>query len=691
LKRSQSLLRLGIMQALTRQAALLFLVSILPVLLGVGWLNYQAAQTRLVETTQVDARARTDHAQQRLASVLLRELERLQTLAQTAALTAPPPAYTASARAAPSRAYTAAGPNDPLRQAYVANAAGRLLKAFREQYPNRAVALLADTRGGLEATSTLVWGTWDLTSQPWWPDLAHEQGNALGITRPVQVPGFDTPLLFLAVPVVDAQAQPIGVVAVGLKFGDLVKPLVNEDDQSLGLVTADDGTILYAQDGGTGQLPATWGAIDKAVGPGAVTLGSSFVSYAPLFVAEGYTLDDVRSIRALDSLNWRVVRVTPTAVAFAALNDQLTLLAAGTAVTALIVVLMALIVVRGLVTGPLRQIDLVIGDLRRHGLAPAVTTQVQGRLPRSHNEIGRLGQAFGRLIQELATLTQEREQTFAQQQTTVTSLRGAAGRLSSAAEEQQRIITNTGIVLTQVLAAFVALDEAAATIADYARQVASHAADLKSQHRAGETALSTTQHALADLQHTAQALEVGARSLAEDATAAGTLIEEANEVADTTHVLSLNAVIEAADAGQHGARFSVIAAEVRNLAAAASRAAAGIEETLDRMAEQTHVTADKTRQARQAIDSGAEQMGVLSGMMQTLLLSADELAEKAQRIQQRSEDQRSHSNEVHLSSSQLASAMQQVTQASRHVAFQAQELLELASVLDQARQPAASG
>jgi methyl-accepting chemotaxis protein len=71
-------------------------------------------------------------------------------------------------------------------------------------------------------------------------------------------------------------------------------------------------------------------------------------------------------------------------------------------------------------------------------------------------------------------------------------------------------------------------------------------------------------------------------------------------------------------------------------------------------------------------------------MMQMLLQSSDRLAETAQTIHQRSTDQRTQSSEIHLNSNQLASAMQQVTIASRHVSVQAQELLELANVLDQA-------
>jgi len=365
-------------------------------------------------------------------------------------------------------------------------------------------------------------------------------------------------------------------------------------------------------------------------------------------------------------------------------------LSLGTGATALIIVLLAVIGVRMVVTNPLQRLDLIIADVERHGLANEVAVRGRERLPRSHNEIGRLGQRFGRMLDKLTQFSEEKEQTYARQQAIVAGLRDAAAKLSSAAAEQELITNTTSAGLGQMLDAFRSLDEAALSIAAHAQQVAQQATELKSQHEAGESALFMTQTALAQLQQTAQALEHGARSLAEDTKAAGALVGEANEVADNTHLLSLNASIEAAGAGEYGRRFSIIAGEVRNLAEVASRAAGSIEEALERMKSQTDQTASATHQARLAADSGAQQMSVLSNMMQMLLQSSDRLAETAQTISERSTDQRNQSSEIHLSSNQLASAMQQVTIASRHVSVQAQELLELANVLDQAH-PAGAG
>lgn len=680
-------------------------MSLLPVLLLVGGLNYQYTRQALEAQSRLDTRARATAVEQTLANVLLRELERLTTLAhdpQLVGFVVQPSPGLALPNA--QQVYEQAAATAPARVAYVNTPAGQMLKVFREQFPHRAVVLLADPRGRLETTTTPAWPYWNLATQSWWPDLTHSGANALNIGQPVMVPGLGT-LLFLVVPILDPAGQPLAVAVVGLNFAPIVTAVL-ADDTNTGTVTAlttQEGQILYAlPNWPLHQLPPAWQSAYAAIGsdsaildadvllsttgtaplPLAAPTTSYLVGYTPLRQIEGYGLDDPGSIRALNRLNWMVLRITPTAKAFAAQGQQLTLLALGTVLTAVVVVVIALVIVRKLVTHPLRQIELAMAAVREHGLAPEAAARSQARLPRGRNEIGRLAQTFGEMLRHLTQLMQEREEFYARQATTVEQLRALAARLSSTATEQQYATASTSAVLTQVLESFGALDGAAVAIAEYAQQVAAQAQELQAQHGAGDTAVVGTQQVLKDLQTTAQALETSAHTLADNASAASALIDESNTIASTTHLLSLNAFIEAAGAGPYGTRFGVIAQEVRALATAASDTADSINTELIRMAEQNRNTATMTAQARQAVDSGATQIAVLVGMTRSLLSSADALATNAAQIRQQSEAQRARSRAVRISSNQLASAMAQVTRASQDVADQAQVLRDLAQTLD---------
>jgi methyl-accepting chemotaxis protein len=679
-------------RTLTAQSALLLVISIVPVLLVLSGLNYRYDSAILQDQTRRNLREGVIRLDQTLSGVLLRELERLHTEATNATLGVATKARAAGPdRGALQQAYEQVAINDYRRIAYVNNDAARVLKSFRERFPNRAVVLLANRTGELLSTTTPLWPFWDVSSQPWWPDLARNGADAVTITAPVTVPGFES-LLFLALPVTDAQNQVSGVVAVGLRFQDVVAPIMNQSDHAGSLIqlTTATGAVLYATSpGAVTQLPASWKPLFTSLDADTTEQGPDIVAYAPLQVAEGYPLDDARSIRAVNHLGWTILQITPQTVAFAALQGQGNLLGVSSVIAGIVLVLLTLgalqLSIRRLVTRPLQALEGSIHTIRQQGLTPPTLAAARQRLPQSINEVGRLGQLFGQMLEELMTLTQEQAQSYHQQQAAVRQLRAASTRLSAAAAQQEQITRQTNAILARTLAAFQAFDAAAVAIADGAWQVATQAAVLKAQHEAGQQAVVATQQVLDQLQQTAESLEQGAQSLVSDARAASTLSGEAQDIADTTHLLSLNALIEAAGAGAAGARFTVVASEVRDLANVAQRAAESIEQALERMSGQSHTTALAVQGARRAVYDGAAQMAVLVDFMQTLVQSADTLVLQAEQIRQHNTDQRDRSNAVHQSSSQLVQEMQDLTAASEQILAQAQDLLQLAGSLDHPR------
>ena len=74
------------------------------------------------------------------------------------------------------------------------------------------------------------------------------------------------------------------------------------------------------------------------------------------------------------------------------------------------------------------------------------------------------------------------------------------------------------------------------------------------------------------------------RELEENISAIDGLVRAVNEIADQTHLLSLNASIEAARAGDAGRGFGVVAGEVKELASTTKTANQQIQETLDSIA-----------------------------------------------------------------------------------------------------------
>ncbi|MEI6047030.1 MAG: methyl-accepting chemotaxis protein, partial [Chloroflexota bacterium] len=141
------------------------------------------------------------------------------------------------------------------------------------------------------------------------------------------------------------------------------------------------------------------------------------------------------------------------------------------------------------------------------------------------------------------------------------------------------------------------------------------------------------------------------------------VVEIINSVSQETHLLSLNASIEAAGAGEYGERFSVVAREVKNLAQKAQNSSHQVTEILGQVK-------SGIKQVVQAVDNAQGQVAVVLGaadesqiMMGRIVEAIGQNMKQVKRITDASSNIKVQSNEVSSATKQQSVASSQAVES----------------------------
>jgi methyl-accepting chemotaxis protein len=336
------------------------------------------------------------------------------------------------------------------------------------------------------------------------------------------------------------------------------------------------------------------------------------------------------------------------------------------AITVIVGVFFAVIIHRS-ITSPLEVFMRLVERIGQGDLSQTPATD-------RRDEIGDLGRSLNQMVRGLKEVASQTRLAAESVNTATAQILASTQQQAAATAEQAAAVQQANATMTQI-------SQSGAQISERAKQVATSAEATSTASASGLQSVRNTTSIMEAIREQAEAVAENVIALSEKTQAVGDIITTVNDIAEQSHLLALNASIQAAAAGEHGRSFSVVASEMKNLAAQSKQATVQVRGILGDIQKGITSSVMLTEEAVKRADSGRQQAGVAD---QTIRKLTDNIEESVRAFQQivggSSQQQIGFEQVIHafrnigVASQQTATSTKQSEKAAANLSALAQEL-----------------
>ncbi len=288
---------------------------------------------------------------------------------------------------------------------------------------------------------------------------------------------------------------------------------------------------------------------------------------------------------------------------------------------------------------------------------------------------------IGSLLQAFAAMTQNLRDQIGQVAAGVKVIRSSTGQITSIISQVASSTSNTSSAVTETMTTVEQVRQTAQIVLDRAHDVAIASRESAERSKGGATATEDAIKKISVIERTMDSVSRTVEELSQHSRAIEEIINVVKDLADQSHLLAVNASIEAARSGEHGKGFTVVAAQIKSLADQSKAATDQVRSILEETKRRIEALVLAAEQGGTAVHAGVELSELTAAAIRDLSGAVEASAQLAGTIETSIEQQFSGVEQVHIAMASIDKTIQQNSDGITRLEEAARRLEELGEIL----------